>query len=57
MNLKLLNNIYINNKENLVHNFNKCGYEYRIYMQNDIITIEKEEIKTQMYEIKSYILK
>lgn len=57
MNLKLLNNIYINDKENLVHNFNKCGYEYRIYMQDDIITIEKEEIKTQMYEIKSYILK
>lgn len=38
MNLKLLNNIYINNKENLVHNFNKCGYEYRIYIQDDIIT-------------------
>lgn len=56
MNLKLLNNIYINNKRNLVHNFNKCGYEYRIYMQNDIITIEKEDIKSEDFVIKSYII-
>lgn len=56
MDLKLLNNIYINDKRNLVHSFNKCGYEYRIYMQNDIITIEKEDIKSEDFVIKNYII-
>lgn len=49
-----IKNIYINTKDNFIINFIKNGYEYRIYMAKDIITIEKEDTKSEKFYIKSY---
>ena len=49
-----IKNIYINTKDNFITSFIKNGYEYRIYMAKDIITIEKEDTKSEKFCIKSY---
>lgn len=52
--LKTNNKHCINNKENFVGSFFKHNYEYRIYILGDTITIEKEDIKSEKFYIKSY---
>lgn len=54
--LKTNNKHYINNKENFVGSFFKYNYEYRIYILGDTITIEKEDIKSEKFIIKNYII-
>lgn len=54
--LKTNNKHYINNKENFVGSFFKRNYEYRIYILGDTITIEKEDIKSEDFVIKNYII-
>lgn len=49
-----IKNIYINTKNNFITSFIKNGYEYRIYISKDIITIEKEATKSEKFYIKSY---
>lgn len=49
-----IKNKYINTKNNFISSFIKNGYEYRIYMAKDIITIEKEDTKSEKFYIKSY---
>ena len=54
--LKTNNKHYINNKENFVGSFFKYNYEYRIYILEDTITIEKEDTKSENFIIKNYII-
>ncbi len=49
-----IKNIYINTKDNFITSFIKNGYEYRVYISKDIITIEKEDTKSEKFSIKSY---
>lgn len=52
--MKLLKNTYVNTKENFKYKFIKNNYEYKIYIYKNIITIEKEDIKSEKFSIKSY---
>lgn len=44
----------VNSKENLVSRFRKNGVDYDIYIKNDIITVEKQDLKTEKFVISSY---
>jgi hypothetical protein len=53
-----LNSIYhIIESDTPIHTFIKNGYEYKVYCDNDIISIHKEDLKTEYFEIKSYEIK
>ena len=44
----------VNSKENLVSRFRKNGVDYDIYIKDDIITVEKQDLKTEKFVINSY---
>ena len=44
----------VNNKENLVSCFRKNGFDYDIYIKDDIITVEKQDLKSEKFSISSY---
>lgn len=44
----------VNNKKNLVSCFRKNGFDYDIYIKDDIITVEKQDLKTEKFVICSY---
>lgn len=44
----------VNNKKNLVSCFRKNGFDYDIYIKDDIITVEKQDLKSEKFVIGSY---
>jgi phenolic acid decarboxylase len=51
MKIKKLN---YNIGKKLIHTFSKNGYEYNIYADQDKITINKQDIKSEKFEIQSF---